>query len=280
MKVECMDCNKVYNFKDEKVPDKAFSFSCKQCGGRIRITQEDLEVAKNQDEAKEGNKKNAKKNKAADKKKASLSLPKIETEKLKAPLGKLGGLLTGMATSMGERSERDWMLTLTKCVVYFSMAILVVLILTGGLAYLSVAGHRDVTYKEVQHSLDMKLDPILNVQAVVPDVKLPPAVKQHVQGDHREKFVDWMNSLDDSQKADFIENLEAVLLRAQKDDPEHGGDYLKEFGRLKIQQSADRPYVQYIFKFGLIVAMIAVVALLAFFTLVLLKIMALKPQTD
>jgi hypothetical protein len=160
------------------------------------------------------------------------------------------------------------------------MAILVVLIITGGLAYLSVASHQNVTYKEVQHSLDLKLDPILNVQAAVPDVRLPPAVKQHVKGDYREKFVDWMNSLDDSQKADFIENLESVLLSAQKDDPEHVGDYLKEYGRLKIQKSADKPYVQYIFKFGLIIAMIAVVAMLAFFTLVLLKIMALKPQTD
>jgi hypothetical protein len=284
-----MDCKKVYNFKDEKVPDKSFTFSCKQCGGRIRISQELIDVTKNQaddrpvkatDNRKQKNKAHKKADKKDNKKKSERSLPKINADALKAPLGKLGGLLTGMTGALADRSERDWILTLTKCVVYFSIAVLIVLIITGGMAYFSVAGHRNVTYKEVQRSLDLKLDPIKGVQAAVPDIKLPPLVKQHVSGDHRERFVDWMNSLDDSHKADFIANLDRVLRSAQKDDPEHVADYLKEFGTLKIKKSAERPYVQYIFKFGLLIALVAMVALLGLFSLVLMKIIALKPPAD
>jgi hypothetical protein len=282
MKVECMDCHKVYNFKDEKVPDKSFTFSCKACGGRIRISQEIIDAVKSQADAgpNKSNAKETKKKKNKGKKKGSIALPNIKADALKKPLGKIGGLISGMAANASNRSERDWMLTLTKGVVYFSMVALIMLLVVGGLAYFSVAGSRTVTYADVQRSLDLKLDPVMNVQAVIPDIKLPTAVKQHLNGDHRERFVDWMYRLDDSQKADFIENLEAIVRRAQKDDPEHVGYYIKEYGNLKIKQSVEKPYAQYIFKFGLIIAMIATMALLGLFTLVLIKIMALKPRSN
>jgi hypothetical protein len=160
------------------------------------------------------------------------------------------------------------------------MVALIVLLIVGGLAYFSVAGSKTVTYADVQRSLDLKLDPVMNVQTAIPDIKLPPAVKQHLNGDNRERFVDWMNRLDDSQKSNFIENLEVIVRRAQKDDPEHVGYYIKEYGNLKLKESADKPYAQYVFKFGLIIAMVAMLALLGLFTLVMMKIMARKPRAN
>ena len=268
MKVECTDCNQVYNFKDEKVPDTAFSFNCKNCGGRIRISRADVDAVKAGTFKPAPAAGKAAKAAAGATDKGGISLPKMNPEKLKQSFQKVGALVSDMAA----KSERDWLLILTKGVAYFSMGVLLVLVLVGAVTFYAVGAGRTVTYAEVARSLDLKLDPLITIDAAAPTVKLSSAVKKHLGGDNKGLFVEWMNGLDESQQADFVENLEVIIQKALKDDPGHIQDYIDEYGRLKLKRTVNKPYAQYLFRFGLLVAMIAAIGLLGLYALILLKV--------
>jgi len=268
MKIECQGCNKVYNFKVDKLPPQAFSFSCKICADKVEITQAQINAAKNE----------AKKEKEANtgkaKKKARPSLPRIRTDTLKKSFVKIGDFVSDLA----DRSERDWVLILAKSVAYFSMGLIVVLIILGGLTYYSVSTANTVKYAEVSRSLDLKQDPLLNIQAAVPDVKIPKVVRKYLGGDNKATFVEWMNGLAENQKKDFIENLELIIRKAQQEDPDNIFDYINEYKSLKFTRSVDKPAVKYLFKFGLIIAMITLIGLLGLFSLILLRLTTQKPH--
>ena len=268
MKIECQGCNKVYNFKVDKLPPQAFSFSCKICADKVEITQAQINAAKNE----------AKKEKEANtgkaKKKARPSLPRIRTDTLKKSFVKIGDFVSDLA----DRSERDWVLILAKSVAYFSMGLIVVLIILGGLTYYSVSTANTVKYAEVSRSLDLKQDPLLNIQAAVPDVKISKVVRKYLGGDNKATFVEWMNGLAENQKKDFIENLELIIRKAQQEDPDNIFDYINEYKSLKFTRSVDKPAVKYLFKFGLIIAMITLIGLLGLFSLILLRLTTQKPH--
>ena len=268
MKIECPGCNKVYNFKVDKLPPQAFAFSCKICAEKIQITQAQLDAVKT-----DAKKKKEVKTEVA-KKKAKPSLPRIRTDKLKSSFVKIGDFVSNLA----DRSERDWVLTLAKSVAYFSMGLILVLVILGGLTYYSVSTSNTVTYAEVSRSLDLKQDPLLTIQAAAPDVKIPKLVRKYLGGDNKATFVEWMNGLAENQKQDFIENLERIIRKARKEDPENTFDYINEYKRLKFTRSVDKPVVKYLFKFGLIIAMITLVGLLGLFSLILLRLTSQKPH--
>jgi hypothetical protein len=276
MKVECTDCKQVYNFKAEKIPDTAFTFNCKNCGGRVRISKAEVDAAKVAAARPTPNAGKAVEADAKESAKGGISLPKMAPAKLKRSFQKVGALVSDMAA----HSERDWVLILTKSLAYFSIGVLVVLVLVGAVTFYAVGTGRTVTYAEVARSLDLKLDPLVAIDAAAPAVKLSNVVKKHLGGDNKALFVEWMNSLDESQQADFVENLEAIIQKALKDDPGHIQDYIDEYGRLKLKRSVNRPYAQYLFRFGLLVAMIAAIGLLGLYTLVLVKVTGRRERAN
>ena len=263
MKVECTDCHKVYNFKNELVPDSAFSFACKQCGGRIRISKEELDS-----KLAEQNVHSPNETAAASKKSRSSALKKLKVDKLKKPLEKSAQ----MVAEMSEWSEKDWIYTVTKFAAFFSIACLVALIVFSGLTYYSISVNSRITFAEVQRSVDLKMDPVLKIQAAAPGVKLPGRVKKYFSGDHRPMFIDWMNGLDEKRKQEFIADLDLVIRTAEKSDPTHVMEYINEFGNLSFRRSVEKPYAKYLFKYGMIMAMVASIALLGMFSLILLRI--------
>ena len=266
MKVECPGCNKVYQFKVDKLPPQAFSFSCKICADKVQITQAQIDAAKA----------GAKKKKTAapegTKKKTKRSLSGLRADSFKKSFAKIGDLVSDMA----DRSERDWVLTLAKSTAYFSIALTVVLIIVGGLTFYSVHTTNKVTYAEVTRSLDLKQDPLLSIQEAVPDIKIPKKVSKYLGDDNKATFVEWMNGLADNQKKDFIENLERIIKKALQEDPDNIFDYINEYKSLKFTRSVDKPVVKYLFKFGLIIAMITLIGLLGFFSMVLLRLTSQK----
>jgi phenylpyruvate tautomerase PptA (4-oxalocrotonate tautomerase family) len=266
MRVECAGCTKVYNFKDERLPPHAFTFPCKQCGQRITISQTQLDAIKT------GAKKKKEANKDTAKKKAKVSLLKIQLEKLKKLFVKVSSFLADLTG----RSEREWIFTLTKFVTYFSIGLLVVLIILGGVTYFSINSKKTVSYADVKRSLELKDDPVITIQAVVPDIKIPREVKKYLGDDNKGTFVEWMNGLDENQKKDFIENLSQIIQQAQKDEPENIYAFINEYTSLKFKWSVDKPLAKYLFKFGLIIAMITMVGLLGLFSLVLLQLASQK----
>jgi hypothetical protein len=271
MIVECTDCHKIYNFKEEKVPDTPFSFACKQCGGRIRIAKEKLDANRAEQ------KKTAAAETAAGKKSKKRSpLAGIDTAKLKKPIEKSVEKSAEMVAEMAEWTEKDWIFKTTKVVAFFSIAFLVVLVILSGFTYFSIGNASRITFVEVQRSVDLKMDPLVDIQSAAPGVKLPGVVKKHLTDEHRAAFVDWMNGLDDGQKKQFIADLERVVRSAEKLDPSHIGDYINEFGKLSFQRSIEKPYAKYFFKYALIIAMVAMLTLLGMFSLILLRISARK----
>jgi len=267
MKVECTLCDKVYNFKKEKIPDYGFSFPCKGCGEKISVSQNVIEAFR------------ARAKKDTARKKIKVALPKVETEKLKKQMAKArdkardktGDIVSGLAA----RSERDWAVTVTKTVAYVCIGLLVLLAGLGGFTYYSLGVNKDVAYAEVARSLELKLDPLVTIKKTVPNIKLPKRVVKYFGEDHRETFVEWMSGLDNYQKKDFIDNLDRIIRLAQRDAPDHVQDYALEYGKLKIKHSVNENLVKYLLKFGLIMALILIIALLGMFSLILLK---LTPQ--
>jgi len=263
MKVECTLCDKVYKFKKEKLPAYGFSFPCKGCGEKIKVSQADIDAflaGAKEDTAK---------------KKINVALPKIETEKLKKQMAKAGDKAGDIVSGLAARSERDWAVTVTKIVAYFCIGLLVLLAGLGGFIYYSLGVNKDVAYAEVRRSLELKLDPLITIQEAVPDIKLPKGVERYFGENHRETFVEWMNGLDTYQKKNFIKNLDKIIRLAQRDAPNHVQDYALEYGKLKLKHSVNENLVKYLLKFGLIMALILMVALLGMFSLILLK---LTPQ--
>jgi hypothetical protein len=260
MKVECTLCDKVYNFKKEKLPAYGFSFPCKSCGEKIKVSQADIDAFLA----------GAKKDTA--KKKIKVALPKVETEKLKKTMAKAGDKAGDIVSGLAARSERDWAVSVTKTVAYFCIGLLVLLAVFGGFIYYSLGVNKNVTYAEVARSLELKLDPVITIQKAVPDIKLPNGVKRYFGEDHRETFVEWMNGLDNYQKKNFIKNLDKIIRLAQRDAPNHVHDYALEYGKLKLKYSVNENLVKYLLKFGLIMALILMVALLGMFSLILLKL--------
>ena len=39
MKVQCLKCKSIYNVKDEQIPEKGATATCKKCGNKIVITK-------------------------------------------------------------------------------------------------------------------------------------------------------------------------------------------------------------------------------------------------
>jgi hypothetical protein len=248
------------------LPPHAFSFNCKICAGKIQITQAQLDAIHSGVKDKKAADKDTKK------KKAKASLGKIQAVNLK----KLQGKLSDFLADLSERSERDWILMLTKYVAYFSIGLLVVLIGIGGVDYLSIGNNKTVTYAEVERSLDLKMDPLLTIQAAVPDIKIPNTVAKYLGGENRATFVEWINGLPQKQKKDFIKNLDLIIRQAQKRDPEHIFEYINEYKSLKFKQSSVSPVAKYLMKLGLIVVLITMIVLLGLFSMLLLRLSSRK----
>jgi hypothetical protein len=258
----------VYQFKVNRLPPQAFSFSCKICAEKVLIAQAQIDAAKAGVKMKKADgSENANK-------KSKRSLPGLGADTFKKSFAKIGGLVSDLA----DQSEREWVLTLAKSMAYFSMALTVVLIIVGGLTFYSVNTSNTVTYAEVTRSLDLKQDPLLSIQAAVPDIKIPNTVRKYLGDDNKATFVEWMNGLAENQKKDFIENLELIISKALQEDPDHIFDYINEYRSLKFTRSVDKPAVKYLFKFGLIIAMITLIGLLGLFSMILLRLSSQKPH--
>ena len=260
MKIKCEGCHKIFNFKTESLPDKAFAFKCTKCNEKIWVAEEEIVNAKV--EAQKRSKTDAE----GDTRR--ISMPKVDPEKLKKPVMKLVGLVSRVSG----RPEHEWLFSLTKFAALFSIVALIVLIALGGFALFSVIRNPEVTYSEVERSLYLKKDPTLSIDDAVPGIKLSNRVKKYFGTDYREAFVEWMNSLDDRQKVDFIDNLDQIIKQAQNRDPNNIYDYINEYKSLKYNQSVTKPFVQYLFKIGIVVALIAMITLLGLFCLVLLQV--------
>ena len=261
MKVECDQCKKVYTFKQEKLPPYGFSFRCKVCDDRIQVSQAQLDGARSKAEAD-------KKAKAkAAKKLPKISLPKFRTDKLKKPFVGVGGVMSKL---LG-RPEGDKMTFVAKTAVYFSMGLLFVVVLLGVFTWLSIGSGKTVTFAEVQRSLELKRDPLIDIQAAVPDIQLPGLIKNYIGDDYREEFVGWMNGLQKHQRKDFINNLETVVSQARSLDPQHVHDFIVEYQKLKSHRTAVGPFAGYLLKFSLMVVLLVVVCLLVLLSLVLLE---------
>ena len=260
MKIKCESCHKIFNFKTETLPDKAFSFKCTKCDEKVWVAEEELADAKI--EARKKSKTETAGNERR------ISMPKVDPVKLKKPVMKLVGLVSRISG----RPEHEWLFSLTKFAAIFSIAALIVLIALGGFTLFSVIRTTEVTYTDVERSLYLKKDPTLSIDAAVPGIKLPDRVKKYLGTDYRETFVEWMNGLDDRQKVDFVDNLDRIIKQAQNRDPNNIYDYINEYKSLKYNRSVTRPFVQYLFKIGIAVALIAMITLLGLFCLVLLQI--------
>ena len=262
MKVECDQCKKVYTFKKEKLPPYGFSFRCKICDERIQVSQEQLDKAISKDKSD-----NKAKTKRA-KKLPKISLPQFRTDKLKKSFVDAGGVVSKL---MG-RPESEKMTFLAKITAYFSIGLLFAAVLLGVLTWFSIGSGKAVTFSEVQRSLELKRDPLLNIQEAVPDIELPGLIRRHMGNDYREEFVEWMNGLQGHQRKDFIRNLEAVISQARSLDPQHVEDYIAEYQKIKSHRTAVGPFAGYLLKFFLIAVLLTVVCLLGLFSLVLLEV--------
>ena len=267
MKVECDQCKKVYTFKQEKLPPYGFSFRCKVCDDRIQVSQAQLDEARS---AADADKK--KKAKAA-RKLPRISLPKFKTDKLKKPFVGVGGV---MAKLLG-RPESDKMTFVAKTAVYLSMVLLFVVVLLGVFTWLSIGSGKAVTFAEVQRSLELKRDPLIGIQAAVPDIQLSGLIQKYVGEDYREQFVGWMNGLQEHQQEDFINNLETIISQARSLDPQHVEDFIVEYQKLKSHRTAVGPFAGYLLKFSLMVVLLVVVCLLVLLSLVLFEARGKKP---
>ena len=266
MKIECAQCQKVYTFKKEKLPPLAFSFRCKVCQERIQVSQAQLDESKSQE--KPGGKPAGKQSRKLPK----ISFPKIKTDKLKKPLSDAGGRV---AKLLG-RPESEKIAFLAKTTAYFSIGLLFVVVLLGVLTWISIGSGKAVTFADVQRSLELKQDPLLEIQEAVPDIELSGLIRQHIGDEHREDFVEWMNGLHKHQRKDFIENLEMIISQARSLDPKHIHDFIQEYQKLKFNRAATSPFAGYLLKFGLMTVLLAAVSLLGLFSLVLLEITGRK----
>lgn len=266
MRVECDQCKKVYTFKQEKLPPYGFSFRCKVCDDRIQVSQAQLDEARSEEKPD----KKAKAKRA--KKLPKISLPKFKTDKLKKPFADAGGVVS----KFFRRSEGDKIIFLAKITACFSIGLLFFVVLLGVFTWLSIGSGKAVTFSELQRSLELKRDPLLEIQAAVPDIQLPGLVKKYIGDDYREEFVEWMNGLQKHQQKDFIKNLETIISQARSLDPQHVQDFIVEYQKLKSHRTTIGPFAGYLLKFGLIAVSLTVVCLLGLFCLVLLEIRGRK----
>ena len=170
MKVECTDCHKIYNFNDEKVPDSAFTFGCKQCGGTSSISDQKL---------------TAHRVSLLQRRERIRQLAVFEFEKLKNPIektvkqtvkqtvAKSTQKSAQLVSEMAQLSEKDWIFKLVKVVSYGSIVFLVTMLVVCGFTYFSIGNASRVTFEEVERSLELKLDPLSDLQAAAPEVKVP-----------------------------------------------------------------------------------------------------------
>ena len=269
MKVTCAQCKKVYTFKKDKLPPYGFSFRCKICDERIQVSQVQLDDARAERKSDR---------KAAGKgaiKLPKLSLPKFRTEKLKKPLSDASGVVSKL---LG-RPEAEKLLFVAKYTAYFSVGLLFLAGGLGALTWFSIGSGKTVTFAEVQRSLELKRDPLLEIQTAVPEIELSGLIRKYVGDDFREQFVEWMNGLQKHQRKNFIENLETIISQARSLDPQHVPDFIIEYQKLKFNRAAVSPFAGYLLKLGLIVVLLAAVCLLGLFSLVLLELTARKSTT-
>ncbi len=266
MKVECDQCKKEYTFKKEKLPPYGFSFRCKVCEERIQVSQAQL------DDALSEKKPDKKTRGKGTKKLPKITLPKIKTDKLKKSMLDAGGLI---ARLLG-RPEGVKMTFLAKYTAYFSIGLLFVVVLLGVFTWFSIESIKDVTFAEVRRSLELKRDPLLEIQTAVPDIELSGLIQNTIGEDYREDFVEWMNGMQKHQRGNFIENLETIISQARSLDPKHVQDYVSEYQKLKSHRTTIGPFAGYLQKLGLIAALLATVCLLGLFSLILLEVTAQK----
>jgi hypothetical protein len=296
MKIECTVCNKVYNFKEDKLPLTAFSFRCKQCGESVQVSQKQLDAV----EAPGSKSKKKKKDKSIEASQPDAAatsessedvavtrkIPKIDPKVLKAPLEKgatvVAAKIMALVARILGKSERELIFWLTQTLAYVCIAVLLMLAAMGAFTFWSIGKSSSISFQEVEKSLEAKEDPLVSIQDVVPEVKIPQAVEKHFRGQHKKPLVEWLSGLNDAQRRDFIENLERVIQKAQAEDPARVQKYIDEYKNLKLQKIVDNPAEKYfavMLKTGLILCTLAVVAMIGMFSLLLVQIVVQKQQS-
>jgi len=295
MKIDCSACSKTYNFKDDKLPLTAFSFRCKQCGETVQVSQKKLDAVEARNSDTQRSKKPWKKSKSRPKEAAADSentenkrkLPSLDAKALKEPLQKGAALVArktlGLTARILGKSERELVFWLTQTLAYACIALLLLLAAMGAFTFFSIGKSSSISFQDVEKSLEAKEDPLVSIQEVVPEVKIPQAVERQFRGQHKKPLVEWLSGLNDAQRRDFVENLEVVIHKAQKEDPEHLQKYINEYKNLKFQKIVDNPAEKYfavLLKVGLILCTLAVVAMIGLFSMLLVQIVVHKHQTQ
>lgn len=297
MKIECNACHKIYNFKDDKLPLTAFTFRCKQCGESIQVSQKQLDEV---DDPKAKAQKKPSKDKSRDVQPAEgaaaadssedsslrQKLAGVDPKALKAPLEKgvsiVAGKVMGLVAKMLGKSEREIIFWLTQTLAYVCIAVLLLLAGMGAFTFLSIGKNSAISFQEIEKSLEAKEDPLVSIQDVVPGITIPQGVEKHFRGAHKKPLVEWLSGLNDAQRRDFIENLEIVIQKAQREDPARIQKYIDEYKNLKLQTIVDNPAEKYfavILKAGLILCTVVVVTLIGLFSLLLVQIVVQKQQS-
>jgi predicted Zn finger-like uncharacterized protein len=279
MKIECPKCGAAYPFKDDKLPDKTFSFRCKTCNNPIQVLKSDIERRKNgpfsvpqsppPDAAgKEENNPDPPK---------KWKVPPLRLLGFSAMTDRLAGIFRASADGVGGASR----LKLYRILSISAIVLLALVIGGGAVAYLSVETDRSVSFNAVKHAVDLSLDPLASIQEGVPEVKLSGTLRQYLDGDNKQVFFKWLESLNPDERRDFIENMEEIINLARKKDPDHVIEYINSYQRLKFQKTVENRLqheVNRILKIGIAMAMTTLSALVGVFVLLLLLLRALRSK--
>ena len=253
MKILCPNCSAVYNLNDDKVPENEVTVRCKKCHHKIHIKK-----SSEPDEPKIDSKKK-KKNKKTKKPKRKLKLGRPSN-----PFKNLTVPFLPSAKNFGKKA----VFTVIKFTSLFAIVLLVVLISWSVYTWFTLAKDKQITFKEVERSLDLSIVPANSIQKSIPDIKVPAVGEKYLGGKNTQTFVEWIEPLDNEQITDFISNLEDVIRIAEKKDRDHIFDYINEYKKIKFKKSLNKEHKKYSIKvmkavIGFsILAMVGIVGLL------------------
>lgn len=253
MKILCPNCSAVYNLNDDKVPENEVTVRCKKCHHKIHIKKS------SEPEAPEANGKEKKKNKKAKKQKHRLKFGRPSN-----PLKNLSVPSLSSAKNLGKNT----IYKIIKFASLLAVVLLVFLISWSVYTWFTLAEDNQITFKEVERSLELSIVPADSIQKNIPDIKVPKVVEKYLGGKNTQTFVEWIEPLDNEQIRDFITNLEDVIRIAEKKDRDHIFDYINEYKKIKFRTSLNKEYKKYSIKvmkavIGFsILAMVGIVALI------------------
>jgi hypothetical protein len=172
--------------------------------------------------------------------------------------------------------EQKIIFNFTRWVALTAIILLFIGIVISFLAYRSIGDWKYISYETVGKALDPpEVKAERTIQESLPEIEIPDSVERHLRGKNKAVLLGWLGDLEEEEKADFLVNLDHIIMEAARKNPDKVIDYINKYRELKFSKVKENPFNAYIDKAartGFLISILLIIGTIGLFSMVLVML--------